>query len=322
MRRLAIPLVVALAAAGGVRGATLSSAVIKRITSGCVLIHVAEGRQGAAGSGFFVSRNDILTNHHVVKGAVEGDAQVRIVIQDDRGGQTVASANVVAYDADADLALLRTEAKAPYILRFLPDRQIKMTMPIWVAGFPFGTQLGLSIKLVGGTVSSLHEDAEGGLAQVQLDASVNPGNSGGPVVDSTGRVVGISRATIDPAKGHGIGLAIPSGVAEKFYKESLKVRRRSGRLRVSGKSARDGLRVLGAEKVEEPWGTSVRITVRGDRDAEAALPFVVEITDRKHGVLKRDAVVLEGLQYRQESTYTIRLRDTEFNDVNTCRIVE
>ncbi|NQT85339.1 heat-shock protein, partial [bacterium] len=84
MRRLAATLTVVLAAASAARGGTLSSSAIKRVTSGCVLIHVAEGRQGAAGSGFFVSRNDILTNHHVVKGAVEGDAQVRIVIQGGR----------------------------------------------------------------------------------------------------------------------------------------------------------------------------------------------------------------------------------------------
>ncbi|NQT87571.1 hypothetical protein HQ560_12450, partial [bacterium] len=81
-------------------------------------------------------------------------------------------------------------------------------------------------------------------------------------------------------------------------------------------------RVLGADKTEEPWGTSVRIKVRGERDADTALPFVVEITDRKRAVLKRDAVLFDGLQYRQESAYTIRLRNAEYNDVGSCRIVD
>jgi S1-C subfamily serine protease len=322
LRHLRLPIALLAIAASVAEAGSLSSTTIRRVTSACVLIHVSEGRQGAAGSGFFVSRSDILTNYHVVKTAVVGDAQVRIVIQGGGDTQKLASADVVAYDEDTDLALLRTEAKAPYTLRFLPERQIKTTMPIWVAGFPFGTQLGLAIKLVDGTVSAPIRDEEGNLVQVQLNANVNPGNSGGPVVDSTGRVVGISRATIDPTKGHGIGLAIPSVVAEEFYKEAQRVKRRTSRLRLSGKSTRDGLRVVGVEKTEEPWGTSVRLTLRGSRGAEDAMPFVVEITDRRRDVIKRDAVLVEGLRNREESSYTIRLRGTDFKDVSSCRIVD
>ncbi|MFP4058832.1 MAG: S1C family serine protease [Candidatus Brocadiia bacterium] len=302
--------------------ASLPDHVVKRVSSACVLIQVAEGGKGSMGSGFFVSRNDIVTNHHVVKAAAEGGAQVAVVIERGPGRREVAEAAVVASDEELDLALLRTEESARHSLRFLPDRSLKLTQTVFVAGYPFGTRPGLELTVTTGTISSLRHDPEGDLRLVQIDAAVNPGNSGGPVVDERGRVVGVSRATIDPKVGTGIAIAIPSGVVEKFVDVASRVRRRSATLRLRGKSSRDGLRVLGAEKTEETWGTSIRLSVRGKRGAGEALPFLVEITDRRRQVLQRDAVVLAGLRQGEERTYTIRLRGVDFHDVAACQIVD
>jgi S1-C subfamily serine protease len=83
-------------------------------------------------------------------------------------------------------------------------------MPVFILGFPFGKMLSMnksnpSITINKGTVSSLRENDRGQMKAVQIDGALNPGNSGGPVVDDHGRLVGVAVATIE---GSGIGLAI------------------------------------------------------------------------------------------------------------------
>src|SRR5262249_28124065 len=86
------------------------------------------------------------------------------------------------------------------------------TMPVFTFGFPFGQLLDLNkgnpaITVGKGSVSSLRQDERGELSRVQIDGSLNPGNSGGPVLDSRGRLVGVARAIIP---GAAIGLVIPA----------------------------------------------------------------------------------------------------------------
>jgi S1-C subfamily serine protease len=311
-----------LATALAAQAGSLPKHIVDRVSAACVLIQAAEGEQGHMGSGFFVSRSEVVTNYHVVRRAVEGDAQVLLVLRGGTPQREIVEATVVGSDEELDLALLRTKANAPNYLRFLPERALKLTMPIWVAGFPFGTRAGLEVTLTAGTVTSLRHDEAGDLSQVQLDAAMNPGNSGGPVVDSSGRVVGVSRAVVNPAVGAGMALAIPGSVAESFVKIASRARRRTAGLRVLGKSSRKGLRVLSVEKVEETWGTRLRVTVRGARDAEDAAPFLVEVADRRREVIERAAVLVEALQPREEKVYTLRLRGADFNDVAIFQIVD
>ena len=84
-------------------------------------------------------------------------------------------------------------------------------MPVYIFGFPFGEMLATSkanpaVTIGKGTISSLREDDAGDTAVIQIDGDVNPGNSGGPVVDARGRLVGV---TVAKVKGTNIGLAIP-----------------------------------------------------------------------------------------------------------------
>jgi hypothetical protein len=151
---------------------------------------------------------------------------------------------------------------------------------------------------------------------------MNPGNSGGPVVDERGQVVGVSRAVINPKVGSGMAIAIPSSVAKSFVDHSQRVRRRAEDLRVSGRVLRKGVRIVGAQKVEEPWGTAVRLTVRGMRGIEKALPFTIEVTDPNREVLKREPVDTSDLELHEEKTVTIRLQKVGFQDVVGCRVVD
>jgi S1-C subfamily serine protease len=126
-----------------------------------------------------------------------------------------AHGEVLAIDPDYDLAVLRVAGLKDPPTPIDVDQQVRLNelMPVYSFGFPFGKILatskgGPAITIGKATVSSLRQDDEGDLDTVQLDGTVNPGNSGGPVVDAHGRLIGIVVATIKNS--HGIGLAIPA----------------------------------------------------------------------------------------------------------------
>ena len=122
-------------------------------------------------------------------------------------------AEVVAADKDADLAVVKfTGLKDMPKPLSLKSPELVETLPVFVFGFPFGKSLALdkgnpNITVTRAAVSSLRNNKAGDVAIVQLDGDVNPGNSGGPVVDDKGNLVGVVFARIRDSK---IGLAIPT----------------------------------------------------------------------------------------------------------------
>ena len=320
MKRLALAgafLIAGLAAQAG----SLPKNIVDRVAAACVLIQAVEGKEAHAGSGFFVGRNEVLTNYHVIKAAAEGNAKVVLVVGTDPKTRKLVNATVAAGDEEIDLALLKAEAPSTSILRFGADKALRLTQPIWVAGFPFGAQPGLELTLTTGTVTALRLDDAGALQQVQLDAAVNPGNSGGPVVDERGNVVGVSRAVIKPTVGSGMAMAIPGGVAQDFLKVAQRARQRAAKLQLQGKTAARGIRVAEAEKTEEVWGTAVRILVRATHASDEAISLQVEVTSRRHEVLAQETLDVGRLNAREEKGFTIRLRRIPFDDVITCKIL-
>ncbi len=127
------------------------------------------------------------------------------------------TAKVVASDRKRDLAILKlTNCKylaKPIDIARAPNLQ--ETMPVYVLGFPFGNTLSTNrgnpaITIGKCSISSIRRDDRDQVALVQIDGALNPGNSGGPVVDSQGRLVGVAVATVKPEIGSGIGFAIPA----------------------------------------------------------------------------------------------------------------
>jgi len=123
-------------------------------------------------------------------------------------------AEVAADDPQADLAILRIQNPPPGMALIAIDPQTPLleTMPVFVFGFPFGEMLSTNkgnpaITVGKASVSSIRKDAQGQLSLVQINGDLNPGNSGGPVVDHQGRLVGIAVAAL---KGTQIGLIIPA----------------------------------------------------------------------------------------------------------------
>ncbi len=175
----------------------------------------------ATGTAFCIDAQGLfLTNQHVA-GAAGGT--VRLVVHSGEHNQEIYTAHVVRASQQADLALLKV-AKATFTMLPLGHSEaLRETMPVTAFGYPFGTALaekgdeypGVTVTI--GHVSSLRK-RNGVLARVQLDAALNPGNSGGPIVNNQGEVVGVVQAGIP---GSGIDLAIPTGVVNAFLQNRL-----------------------------------------------------------------------------------------------------
>jgi S1-C subfamily serine protease len=131
---------------------------------------------------------------------------------------------VVASDAAADIALLRLkEMKGIDLkpLQLVTKRPIHRGEPVAVLGFPLGDMVGSGLKLTTGVVSATPEP--GNTNKLVLDARVNPGNSGGPLFDAHGAVIGVvSAKSFGFGQVESYGLAIPSPDVEAFLQKHLK----------------------------------------------------------------------------------------------------
>ena len=213
---------------GGVDDAPLSAhAIYARDAAGVVFVRAGSERQAttaaaadrseATGTGFVIDgEGHVLTNHHLV-----GDARtVHVTFGDD---ETV-SARVLGSDAANDLALLKVDPLKARLhpLRLGQSDDARVGDPVMAIGNPFG----LARTLTTGVVSALQRQltAPNGFTiqhVIQTDAPINPGSSGGPLLDARGRVIGITSqiATDAAGGGTGIGFAIPIDTAKSKLAE-------------------------------------------------------------------------------------------------------
>jgi serine protease Do len=159
------------------------------------------------GSGFFISADGyVVTNNHVVDNATE----VEITMDD---GRTL-DAKVIGTDAKTDLALLKVEGNDfPYVR--LAGQKARIGDWVVAIGNPFG----LGGTVTAGIVSAQHRDIGAGPYDdfIQIDASVNKGNSGGPTFNLSGEVVGVNTAIFSPSGGNvGIAFAIPASTVDQI----------------------------------------------------------------------------------------------------------
>ncbi len=144
----------------------------------------------ASGSGFYVSKaGHVVTNHHVI----DGCRDVKIVAKG-----TLINTDVIASDQLNDLALLKANINPPYVFPISSEAPFGM-QEIVVAGYPFGNKLSSSIKFTKGIVSSLTGVGDN-YSEIQIDAALQPGNSGGPIIDEYGNVMAVAVAKLDVVK--------------------------------------------------------------------------------------------------------------------------
>lgn len=190
--------------------------------------HYSDPRSTSLGSGFIIdSSGYIVTNHHVIKGA----DKINVKLSDD----VEFSAKVIGSDKNTDLALLKIESKTslPFV-RFGDSDKARVGDRVITIGNPFG--LGGTVTT--GIISFKGRDiGNDGLVDnyIQTDAAINRGNSGGPMFDMKGEVIGINSAIYSPSGSNvGIGFAIPSTTAQSIIdqlKSSGKITR--GRLDIA-----------------------------------------------------------------------------------------
>ena len=164
-------------------------------------------RAASLGSGFIIDPSGlIVTNAHVIANA----DQITVTLSDD----TVLQAQVVGRDTVTDLALLKVDAKTPLPAAAWGD-SAKAKVGDWVLAI--GNPFGLGGTVTAGIISATARDIHSGPYDdyLQTDASINRGNSGGPMFNLAGEVIGINTAIYSPSGGSiGIGFAIPTALAQ------------------------------------------------------------------------------------------------------------
>ncbi len=172
-------------------------------------------RATSLGSGFIIDpAGYVVTNNHVIADADE----ITVTLADDRRLQ----ARVIGRDAKTDLALLKVESDTPlHAVGFGDSRSTRVGDWVVAIGNPFG----LGGTVTAGIVSARHRDINSGPYDdfIQTDASINRGNSGGPMFNLDGEVVGVNTAIFSPSGGSvGIGFAIPSNLAKPIIDQLRK----------------------------------------------------------------------------------------------------
>ena len=162
------------------------------------------------GSGAVVDADGyIVTNRHVIAGGSE----ITVTLSDGRQ----VDAEVVGTDELTDLAVLRVDADGLMPITWGDSDRCRVGSPVWAVGSPFGFDRSITFGILSGKhrmvrASTRYQDF------MQSDVAVNPGNSGGPLVDARGQLIGINTAIVGDTY-QGVSFSIPSSVAKKIYEQ-------------------------------------------------------------------------------------------------------
>jgi len=201
----------------------------------------SHGQPTALGSGFFVKQDIVATNLHVIEGAASG--YVKIVGKKPKYD----IAGFVAIDRQRDLVLLKVQSVKAPVLTLADGNSVAVGDEVYAIGNPQGLEGTFSR----GIISSIRKVGEDSL--LQITAPISPGSSGGPVLDTQGRVVGVSVATFKG--GQNLNFAIPSSYLLPLLSNSKSVTPISAKAKPAKK--RSILETLGGKSTEGVVGTQL-----------------------------------------------------------------
>jgi putative serine protease PepD len=285
---------------------TAVEAVAAKVRPSVVQINFRAGDEGGSGTGIIISDDgQILTNNHVVETAAENDGSLVAVFNDG----SHAEAKVLGRDPETDLAIIKAKGKSGLQPATLgSSKQLRVGQGVVVVGSPFG----LESTVTSGIVSALNRPvatSRGGdqliIPSFQSDAAINMGNSGGPVADMEGRVVGVVTAIRAGNEGGSIGLgfAIPidlaKGVAGHLVKGERVEHAQIG-VTVSPAVADDEITKIGAE---------IRSVLPNSAGAKAGLKKGDIVTAVENNpIASNDALVAAIRVYQPGQSVTITFR--------------
>ncbi|MBI3562752.1 MAG: trypsin-like peptidase domain-containing protein [Gammaproteobacteria bacterium] len=244
------------------------TAVVDTMGPTVVSIHIGKSsaahhseREGS-GSGVIATPDGyILTNHHVVQAA----GSIQVLLTDGKSS----AAHVVGVDPATDLALIRAQATDLPYTRFGDSALLRVGQLAIAMGNPLGFQSSVSTGVVSALGRGMRSQ-QGRLIEniIQHTAPLNPGNSGGPLLDSHGHVVGINTAII--ALAQGIGFAVPSNTAKWVLSQLLQHGRvRRGYLGLAGRDRKLDRRLVRYLNLEQDFAVEV-ISMEAEGPAHAA----------------------------------------------------
>ncbi|MBN3034647.1 MAG: trypsin-like peptidase domain-containing protein [Bacteroidales bacterium] len=238
------------------------SGVARRVSPAVVHIRVTRkaGARGqgnrqqpdaGTGSGFVISTDGyIVTNHHVINNAVG----ILVNMTDGREFR----AELVGADAPTDLAVIKVYADHLKVASFGDSGRLQPGQIAVAIGNPFGFQCSVTAGVISATGRTLRSES-GRLIDdvIQTDAALNPGSSGGPLVDSSGRVIGVNTAVIRPAQG--MCFAVSSNLARLITgKLIMEGRVRRAVIGIAGQPVRLTPRMVSAHRLDN--GSGIYIT--------------------------------------------------------------
>jgi S1-C subfamily serine protease len=265
-----------------------------------------DGQRHGSGSGFLITPDGfLLTNSHVVHGA----DRIEVILADGRRPD----AHVVGDDPDTDLAVARVYAPQLHPVQLGESRSIRVGQVAIAIGNPYGFQASVTAGVVSAVGRSFRAST-GRLMDdvIQTDAALNPGNSGGPLVNSRGEVIGVNTAVILPAQGlcFAIGIDTAKHVAAWLIKEG---RVRRSYIGVGGQNAPMHRRLVRYYHLGAPTGVLIIAVAPDSPAARAGLregDVVVEFDGQPVPSIDALHKLLTGERVGAEAPLTI-IRGTE-----------
>jgi hypothetical protein len=207
------------------RPTEITPQAVQFVKQATAFIKVTGAQWSGSGSGFLASTSPagglVVTNAHVI-GMLERDnkppPKVEVLFNSGEPNELQLTGKILAVDRAADLAVLRVESKTLPRPLLLDISNLYETQKVYIFGFPLGERLGKNITVSESSVSALRKNADGLLQKVQVNGGMQPGNSGGPVVNAIGQVVGVSVAII---KNTQINFAVPAAKVQALMQGKI-----------------------------------------------------------------------------------------------------
>ena len=242
------------------------------------------GKQESIGSGVIIDPDGyIVTNAHVVRGAHRVQVNIPAATNDESPDQSLVSgrgrtveARIVGSDSEIDLALLKIEAKGLPALPLSDYNKLRQGDVVFAFGSPEGLQDSVTMGVV--SAAARQPDPDSPMVFVQSDAPINPGSSGGPLVNVDGELVGINTFILTEGGGNeGLGFAIPSAIVAFAYPQLRKYGHvHRGETGIAVQAITPGL--AAGLKLPTDWGVIISDVVPGSPADSAGLKIQDIIT--------------------------------------------